>query len=319
MTDKLVGARVRIDGLQARPELNGSLGVVQSHNEETGRYNVIVDDMRDELALKVAALTVAEEFAGITLDTKVRIACLEKMPELNGKVATVSGFQGDRCVVYVDDLKETVALKREALVIAQEASHSKGSASEPRTVRVECNGIMLKLTVSPKQLQKPFADAVLKPFLKAYSKKVDPPIEPPLDTSSIRQVTIDSDGQRSLQVMNDIHIYSAAAVLENLEGDVDVDVFLKSEEDLAPKEAPKEAAPPPLPKDARVLIHGLNSEAGKAMNGLKGRVTGYNAGKGRYDVTVESKKCDHYGKVVSCRAFNLRELGPKELFEDWEV
>ena len=200
MPEPVVGARIRVDGLKSRPELNGSLGVVQSHNTETDRYNVLIDDRREELALKLSSLSVAEDFVGFVVGTRVRIACLEKMPELNGKLATVQGFQNDRATVYVEDLKETVALKREALAIAQQAPSSQQAAATAKKVRVECNGVILKLTLTPKQLQKPFAEAVLNPFLKAYSKRADPPIEPPLDVSHVRQVTVDSDSQRSLQV-----------------------------------------------------------------------------------------------------------------------
>ena len=83
--DVRAGARVRVDGLKARPELNGMLGTVESHNEATGRWNVMVDDMREALALKLDALTVDESFAGIVVGTRVRIAGLEKKEELNGK------------------------------------------------------------------------------------------------------------------------------------------------------------------------------------------------------------------------------------------
>jgi hypothetical protein len=36
----LIGARVKIVGIKARPELNGLAGNVESYNQETGRYNV---------------------------------------------------------------------------------------------------------------------------------------------------------------------------------------------------------------------------------------------------------------------------------------
>ena len=52
------GARVRIQGLKARPELNGKTGTVGSYDKETGRYKVVLDaaDGGDVLALKPAAL-----------------------------------------------------------------------------------------------------------------------------------------------------------------------------------------------------------------------------------------------------------------------
>ena len=71
--------------------------------------------------------------------------------------------------------------------------HVHGHAAQ---VRVECNGIMLKLTLSDKQMEKPFAEAILKPFLKAYSNKKGEE----KGVSDVAQVTVDSDGQTSLKV-----------------------------------------------------------------------------------------------------------------------
>ena len=41
----------------------------------------------------------------------------------------------------------------------------------PTEARVTCGDVTLKLTLSEKLLARPFADAVLSPFLKAYGKK----------------------------------------------------------------------------------------------------------------------------------------------------
>ena len=181
------GTRVRVDGLKARPELNGSLGTVTGVKEDSGRFLVMVDDMREALALKVDALTVAEEFHGLTVGMRVRVAGLDKRPELNGKVGSVEGFQGDRVNVYVDAIREKVALKPSVLAFADSAADaSEGSADNSKQVRVECDGVALKLTLSAKQLTKPLAEAVLKPFLKAYAKKKG--IEPP-DVKNVSQVT----------------------------------------------------------------------------------------------------------------------------------
>ena len=54
----VTGARVRVDGLRNRAELNGQLGTVTSLNEDTGRWNVMIDDMREALALKPDVLTI---------------------------------------------------------------------------------------------------------------------------------------------------------------------------------------------------------------------------------------------------------------------
>ena len=85
----VAGARVVVDGLKARPELNGKLATVKSHNNENGRWNVLIDDMRDEMALKLEALTLDEATRGLIVGTRVRIADVEKKPELNGKLGTV--------------------------------------------------------------------------------------------------------------------------------------------------------------------------------------------------------------------------------------
>lgn len=208
------GARVRVDGLKSRPELNGTFATVMSHNKDNGRWNVLVDDMREELALKLETLTLAEEYVGIVVGTRVRIAGVSKKPELNGKLATVQSFHGDRCNVYVEALKETLSLKRDVLAIAEEARASQAGASTDRKVRVECNGVMLKLTLTPQQMEKPFSDAVLKPFLKAYSKKKG--LQTEVDVKQVAKVTVDSDGQTQLEVLNDIYIYSAQQVATSL-------------------------------------------------------------------------------------------------------
>jgi len=260
----VVGARVRLDGLKAKPELNGALGTVESFNEESGRFNVMVDDMREALALKVAALSVVEGFSGLVVGTRVRIAGVDKRPELNGQLATVQGFSGERCSVWVEDRKEAVALKPETLAVADSAGGEADAAADgSKVVRVECNGVMLKLTLTAKQMKKPLADAVLRPFLKAYSKKAEPPIDPPLDISNVRKVTLDSDSLRSLQVLNDVHIYSTEAVLEKMRGDIDFEVFLKDPKaEEAKPAAPAAPKVPVLPMDARVEIDGLSSAGG---------------------------------------------------------
>lgn len=41
-----------------------------------------------------------------------------------------------------------------------------------RACKMSCGDVTLKITLTPKLLKKPFEEAVLAPFLKAYSKKV---------------------------------------------------------------------------------------------------------------------------------------------------
>ena len=45
-----VGCRVRIDGLRAKPEFNGTHATVKSYNEEKGRFDVQPDDSADYLS-----------------------------------------------------------------------------------------------------------------------------------------------------------------------------------------------------------------------------------------------------------------------------
>ena len=300
------GARVLIDGLKARPELNGSTGTVESLNEDTGRFNVTIDDMREPLALKLEALRVVDGYEGLVVGTRVRIADVESKPELNGKLGTIEGFHGERCTVYVDAIREKLQLKPGCLAIADDRSASKATGGDDdgsRKVRVECNGVILKLTITDKQMQKAFADAILKPFLKAYSKRKG---GDEVTVQDVSQVTVDSDGQTSLKVLNDIHIFSAEQCLKGLEGIVDVDVYLKGD-DMPKPPAPKPKAPPRLPKDSRVIIHGLTSAAGERLNGQEGKLSGFNEAKGRYMVTLED------GQVVSCRMENLIDLGNHKL------
>jgi hypothetical protein len=300
-----VGSRVRVDGLIGRPELNGSLATVMSRNSETGRWNVLVDDRREELALKLEALTVDAETRGLIVGTRVRIADIDKRPELNGKLGTVSGFQGERCSVYVEAIKESVALHALKLAVADEAPSAKtGGDDGERVVRVECNGVKLKLTLTTAQLRRPFAVAILRPFLKAYSKKKG--LEE-VDVKEVAQVTVDSDGQTQLQVLSDIHIFSAQQCLEKLTGDIDIDVFLKADMPSLPP-APQPPKQVRLPKDSRVMIQGLVSHAGAPLNGSEGRVTGFNAASERYDVTLKDD-----GKVVSCRMENLIDLAQHQV------
>jgi hypothetical protein len=332
------GARVQIDGLKARPELNGSMGTVTGFNEENGRCNVRVDD-GEVLALKLGALTIAAGFEGLTIGTRVRIGGLTSREELNGKLATVEGFTGERVNVVMDEggsQAAHVALKPAVLAIAEVQSPARSASAGDgddgsMQVRVECDGVMLKLTLTAKQLKKPFKDGVLKPFLKAYSKKKG--IEPAVDVSRVSQVTVDSDGQRALKSLTDIHIFPSEEVFKGLRGDIDVDIFLKTDEQLrkeeeqrkaaeelakAAKEAknkPPEPPPPPpppppqaapkaerLPTGGRVEISGLTSDEGKNWNGWYGRIKGYNEEKGRYDVEIGGEDLD---KVMSLHRKNL--------------
>ena len=55
-TSTLVGRRVRLDGLKARPELNGLLGTVKAIHAGTGRHQVAVDGHKANLLIGAANL-----------------------------------------------------------------------------------------------------------------------------------------------------------------------------------------------------------------------------------------------------------------------
>ena len=310
-TEITKGARVVVDGLKARPELNGSFGtIVGDVNEETGRWNVMVDDMREPLALKLANLMLDEKFAGLVVDTRVRIYGLEKKEELNGKLGVVQSFMGERCQVYCEHIRECVALKREHMVIAEEAKSAKagsglgavdvGDGEEATTpIRMECNGVVLKLSLTAKQMGKPFADALLKPFLKAYSKKKG--LDKVVETKDVAQIVVDSEGQTKMEEIKDLH-FPAEECLKMCGEDIEIEVRLKDPTKAPKAPEKKSSSETRLPKDARVLIHGLTSQAGQGLNGLEGRVTGLNEAKQRYDVTLTD------GRVVSAKMENLIDL-----------
>ena len=59
-----LGKQVKIHGLQAKPELNGRVGLAASYNDATGRYNVQLPDGR-VLALQPKNLEPVEVRAGV--------------------------------------------------------------------------------------------------------------------------------------------------------------------------------------------------------------------------------------------------------------
>ena len=94
---------------------------------------------------------------------------------------------------------------------------------------------------------------------------------------------------------------------QTVEGDIEIEVHLKTDKPKAPPPKAKPTGEPRLPKDARVLIHGLVSDAGKDLNGLDGRVAMFHEAKERYDVRLAD------GRVVSCRLANLIDLGQHQI------
>jgi hypothetical protein len=126
---------VIIDGLQSKPELNGTYGTMQSFDDGTGRWNVQLEDSGSVLALKPANLTSfsqkksfrtprqpkaqagikeevekgkekqnrkqnqkqqpQQEEAVLKPGAKVIIDGLKSKPELNGSEATAVSFDAD--------------------------------------------------------------------------------------------------------------------------------------------------------------------------------------------------------------------------------
>ena len=111
----LVGKRVTISGILARPELNGSHGRALSFDEAKSRYTVALDNGRETLALKASNLTVAHAtFAGSDASlygagTRVRIRNLTSSLQLNECGGTVVEWLADkeRYVVELDGWSNT--------------------------------------------------------------------------------------------------------------------------------------------------------------------------------------------------------------------
>ena len=92
--------RVRLHGLQRRPELNGREGVVVKHDLTTQRFGVLLEGETKPLALKPDNLQPLQLPAG----TRVRLMGLLSRPELNGQVGTVDST--DEALDSVDVLTD---------------------------------------------------------------------------------------------------------------------------------------------------------------------------------------------------------------------
>ena len=94
----LVGKRVLISGLLARPDLNGSVGEAVSFSAGNGRYTVNVNG--EQIALRSANLAEKRSNASDATifqpETRVRIHGLQAKPELNECGATVVEWNGEK-------------------------------------------------------------------------------------------------------------------------------------------------------------------------------------------------------------------------------
>lgn len=84
-----------------------------------------------------------------------------------------------------------------------------------RKIKVTCDDVTLQLTLSTKLLAKPFEEAVLKPFLKAYSKKAGEPA----DLDRVARVEVDEN------MLGDHRIPASVVLLAN--ETVEAEVFLR--------------------------------------------------------------------------------------------
>ena len=199
-----------------------------------------------------------------------------------------------------------------------------------RATRVRCGDVELKLTLTAKQLDRPFDTAVIAPFLKAYSKKVGA-LEP-VTLAQVSVVRVDDEqiGDLSLAssvvllvsevVETEIFLKTPAVTQESLAanpfgavgggvsgaqaaaGTVDFDGDERSaieklkDERRARRKAEGESESGLAVGDC-VTVDGLTSETGKAINGEAGALVRFVAESGRWEVRLDSQ---------SERTFNLK-------------
>lgn len=111
----LVGKRVTLTGLLARPDLNGQTGEAISFSSASGRYTVGVGD--EQIALRATNLAVARSDSrdadAFAPQSRVRIKALVAKPELNGCGGTVIEWNEDkeRFVVELDGSLQKMLLR----------------------------------------------------------------------------------------------------------------------------------------------------------------------------------------------------------------
>ena len=218
-----------------------------------------------------------------------------------------------------------------------------------RSTLVKLDAVSLKLTLNDKLLRKPFDQAVLSPFLKAYAKRAGTAVT--LDQISCVKV----DGV----ILGDLSI-AASIVLLTTEA-VDTEIILLHPDLRRPappnpkpsfeynpfgavSDGPAARAPPGAPladfdedgrsdverlKEARraareareaaaaaaglsvgerVVVCGLQSDTGRAMNGLQGVVVGWIAEKQRWEVRLDGAEAH---KTINLKPENARPLQPR--------
>ena len=213
-----------------------------------------------------------------------------------------------------------------------------------RSTLVKLDAVSLKLTLNDKLLRKPFDQAVLSPFLKAYAKragtavtldqiscvKVDGVILGDLSiAASIVLLTTEAvdteiillhpDLRRAPPIPKPSFEYNPfgavsdgpaarappGASLDDFDEDGRSDVERLKEARRAAREAREAAAAAGLSVGERVVVCGLQSDTGRAMNGLQGVVVGWIAEKQRWEVRLDGAEAH---KTINLKPENARPL-----------
>ena len=216
-----------------------------------------------------------------------------------------------------------------------------------RSTLVKLDAVSLKLTLNDKLLRKPFDQAVLSPFLKAYAKragtavtldqiscvKVDGVILGDLSiAASIVLLTTEAvdteiillhpDLRRAPPIPKPSFEYNPfgavsdgpaarappGASLDDFDEDGRSDVERLKEARRAAREAREAAAAAGLSVGERVVVCGLQSDTGRAMNGLQGMVVGWIAEKQRWEVRLDGAEAH---KTINLKPENARPLQPR--------
>ena len=217
-----------------------------------------------------------------------------------------------------------------------------------RSTLVKLDAISLKLTLNDKLLRKPFDQAVLSPFLKAYAKRAGTAVT--LDQISC--VKVDGVILGDLSIAASIVLLTTEAVdteiillhpdlrrreppipkpsfeynpfgavsdgpaarappgasLDDFDEDGRSDVERLKEARRAAREAREAAAAAGLSVGERVVVCGLQSDTGRAMNGLQGVVVGWIAEKQRWEVRLDGAEAH---KTINLKPENARPLQPR--------
>uniref|UniRef100_A0A7S1DAL8 Uncharacterized protein n=1 Tax=Cyclophora tenuis TaxID=216820 RepID=A0A7S1DAL8_CYCTE len=80
--------RVRVQGIESQPHLNGENGTVIAWNPQTERYNIYVESLRKVVSLKPNNVILDSGTVG-------QVTGLASKPELNGKWGTVKAWRRD--------------------------------------------------------------------------------------------------------------------------------------------------------------------------------------------------------------------------------